>query len=70
VTPVFIAVDPTTLTKADPWYRVPARRPHFSLRVGDDLDPGLFSGAQSRPQASRALNERLRVIYAAETAEY
>lgn len=70
VTPVFIAVDPTTLTKAHPWYRVPARRPHFSLRVGDDLDPGLFSGAQSRPQASRVLNERLRVIYAAETAEY
>ena len=70
VTPVFIAVDPTTLTKAAPWYRVPARRPHFSLRVGADLDPGLFSGAPSRPQASRALNERLRIIYAAETAEY
>ena len=38
VTPVYIRCEPTTLTKSEPWYRIPARRPHFSLSVGDDLD--------------------------------
>jgi 1-acyl-sn-glycerol-3-phosphate acyltransferase len=38
VTPVYIQCRPATLTKAEPWYRIPARRPHFRLCVGEDID--------------------------------
>lgn len=70
VTPVFITVAPTTLTKHAPWYRIPPRRPRFSLRVGDDLDPAAVSGDGPLPQASRAINARLEAIYAAALRGY
>jgi 1-acyl-sn-glycerol-3-phosphate acyltransferase len=62
VTPVYIRVEPTTLTKAEPWYRIPARRPHFSLAVGEDIDLQSFRHAPL-PLASRALNEHLRAHF-------
>src|SRR5690606_17622653 len=43
ITPVIISVEPTTLTKAEPWYSVPSRRFHFHLRVGEDIDPQSFA---------------------------
>jgi 1-acyl-sn-glycerol-3-phosphate acyltransferase len=58
LTPVYIRCQPTTLTKAEPWYRIPDRRPHFSLVVGEDLDLSPFQNAPL-PLASRALNEAL-----------
>ncbi len=67
VTPVYIRVEPTTLTKAEPWYRIPARRPHFMLVVGEDLDLQPFRG-QPLPLASRALNESLQAHYVEELA--
>ena len=33
--PVHIAVAPSTLTKAEAWWQVPAQRPHFELTVHD-----------------------------------
>jgi 1-acyl-sn-glycerol-3-phosphate acyltransferase len=69
VTPVFISVWPTTLTKHEPWYRIPPRRPRFSLRVGQDLDPAAVSAGQPRPQASRAINTELVATYAKELPE-
>jgi 1-acyl-sn-glycerol-3-phosphate acyltransferase len=65
VTPVYIRVEPTTLTKAEPWYRIPARRPHFTLIVGDDLDLQPYRAAPL-PVASRELNERLQAQFEAE----
>lgn len=56
VTPVYIRCEPTTLTKSEPWYRIPPRRPHFSFWVGDDLDLSPYRQAPL-PQGSRALNE-------------
>ena len=38
LTPVFITCDPPTLSKNLPWYRIPPRRPTFTLRAGDDID--------------------------------
>jgi len=70
VTPVFIAVTPTTLTKHEPWYRIPPRRPRFSLRVGEDVDPAAARTAGPLPQASRAINARLEGIYAAAVGGY
>lgn len=58
VTPVYIRCDPTTLTKSEPWYRIPPRRPHFALSVGDDLDLSPYRQAPL-PLGSRAFNEHL-----------
>jgi 1-acyl-sn-glycerol-3-phosphate acyltransferase len=70
VTPVFITVSPTTLTKHEPWYRIPRSRPRFCLRVGEDLDPGVLSAGRPLPQASRAINTRLESTYASELPGY
>jgi 1-acyl-sn-glycerol-3-phosphate acyltransferase len=67
VTPVYIRVEPTTLTKAEPWYRIPARRPHFTLVVGEDLDLQAYRGAPL-PVASRSLNEQLQAHFMQELA--
>jgi 1-acyl-sn-glycerol-3-phosphate acyltransferase len=58
LTPVYIRCAPTTLTKSEPWYRIPARRPHFSLVVGEDLDLSPYRKTPL-PLASRALNEAM-----------
>lgn len=63
VTPVYIRVSPTTLTKAEPWYRIPQRRPHFSLRVGKDIDIGKFRATGQIPVMSRMFNDHLREIF-------
>jgi 1-acyl-sn-glycerol-3-phosphate acyltransferase len=63
VTPVFISVRPTTLTKAEPWYRIPERRVHVTLRVGQDIAPASFTADAPMPIASRRLNEHLHRIY-------
>ena len=63
ITPVFITVKPTTLTKAEPWYRIPGRRVHVRLRVGEDIAPDLYTAHAPLPIASRRLNEYLHHIY-------
>jgi 1-acyl-sn-glycerol-3-phosphate acyltransferase len=65
VTPVFICVEPPSLTKFMPWYRLPVPRAHFALRVGRDIDPVAYRSGPL-PIASRALNELLVATYAAE----
>jgi len=67
VTPVYIRCQPTTLTKAEPWYRIPARRPHFTLIVGEDIDLQPYRSAPL-PIASRELNEHLQARFEEELA--
>jgi 1-acyl-sn-glycerol-3-phosphate acyltransferase len=62
ITPVFISVTPTTLTKAEPWYRIPDRRVVVLLRVGEDIDPASFNDAPM-PIASRRLNRFLHQLF-------
>ena len=69
VTPVIIKVSPTTLTKAEPWYRIPKRRVHFSFRVGADIDPQAFAALGSPPNASRKLNDYFHHYFIKELAE-
>jgi 1-acyl-sn-glycerol-3-phosphate acyltransferase len=69
ITPVVITVSPTTLTKNEPWYRIPARRVHFTLRVGADIDPQAFAAQGPAPQASRRLNDYLHQYYNKELAD-
>jgi 1-acyl-sn-glycerol-3-phosphate acyltransferase len=64
VTPVYVRCEPTTLTKAEPWHRIPARRPRFTLVVGEDIDLQPYR-SQPLPIASRQLNERLQADFAA-----
>lgn len=63
LTPVFITCDPLTLTKNLPWYRIPPRRPLFTLRVGDDIDLDAYRGMPV-PIASRRLNADLAGLFA------
>ncbi|KAF1026281.1 MAG: hypothetical protein GAK37_02697 [Pseudomonas sp.] len=69
ITPVVITVSPTTLTKAEPWYRIPHRKFHFSLRVGADIDPQAFAALGPAPQASRKLNDYLHHHFIKELAQ-
>lgn len=68
VTPVCIRVSPTTLTKSEPWYHIPYRRPHWDIRVGDDLDPADDLRGAGPPAASRRLNERMLLVFQKELA--
>src|SRR5690606_28069283 len=58
LTPVYIRCEPPMLAKGQPWYRVPVRRPHMTLQVGEDLELVDYR-AMPGPQASRALNDFL-----------
>lgn len=68
LTPVLLSVTPSTLTKAEPWYRIPHRRFHFHLRVGADLDPQAFAALGPPPLASRRLNDHLHQYFTKELA--
>jgi 1-acyl-sn-glycerol-3-phosphate acyltransferase len=62
-TPVYIRVEPTTLTKGEPWYRIPARRFHISFVVGEDIALEAYRRSGPIPLASRALNEDLQTHF-------
>ena len=63
LTRVYIRREPTTLTKNEPWYRIPARRVHFTLVVGEDLDLQPYRAQGPLPVASRAFNEDLQTHF-------
>ncbi len=66
LTPVFITCDPPTLSKNLPWYRIPPRRPKFTLRVGDDIDLAAYRGSPV-PIASRRLHADLEALFSGVT---
>ncbi len=53
ILPVTIVCEPSTLTKAEPWYRVPPRRPNWKLLVGDPLPAADYAPA-GMPEALAA----------------
>ena len=62
LTPVYVTTDPVFLPKNRPWYRVPGRRPHLCVRIGDDIDLSEYRDLPP-PRASRMLNARLQEHY-------
>jgi hypothetical protein len=66
LTPVFIECDPPTLSKNLPWYRIPPRRPKWTLRVGEDINLDAYRG-QPLPLASRKLNADLVGLFSGAT---
>ncbi|MDR2016908.1 MAG: 1-acyl-sn-glycerol-3-phosphate acyltransferase [Burkholderiales bacterium] len=60
LTPIMITVSEPMLTKQQPWYKAPLRRPHFVLTVFDDLDPTHVVPADATPVlAARIVTEHL-----------
>ncbi len=73
ITPVKISCAPPTLVKGQKWYRVPSRRFHMSIEVGDDLPIAPFvDGVAATPGgevlAVRRLNDHLCQYFSGETA--
>lgn len=62
LTPVIITCDPLTLSKNQPWYRIPPRRPDFTLHVAEDVDLAPYADTPL-PIASRRLHERLVALF-------
>jgi 1-acyl-sn-glycerol-3-phosphate acyltransferase len=60
VTPVRIHMAPPMLRKGEKWWRVPPRRGHFTVSVGDDIAVEPFiSGAPGEAVAARRLTDHL-----------
>ncbi|CBL46070.1 acyltransferase family protein [gamma proteobacterium HdN1] len=70
LTPVIIRVHPTTLTKAEPWYRIPPKRVIFSMDVRDDIDLEPYRKDTCLPRTSRALNAFLLDFFNQEIASH
>ena len=63
VTPVRITCSPPTLTKGQKWYRVPSRRFHVRLQIGEDIPIAPFLAEDDSPRgdalAARRVTEHL-----------
>jgi 1-acyl-sn-glycerol-3-phosphate acyltransferase len=58
--PVTLTCEPITLHKGNAWYRVPARRPHWVITVGDPIPiTGFLRAAEPPPLAARHLTQAL-----------
>lgn len=74
ILPVTITVVPTTLTKSEPWYQIPARPFHVTLTAGEPVAPSRFlQDGASRATAARHITEYLEDYFtktaAAQTQE-
>jgi len=64
--PVTILCHPSSLTKSDVWYRVPLRRPHWSVTVGEPIRlAGLLVPGESSSRAARRVTAHLTEYFSA-----
>lgn len=68
VTPVVIRMQPRSLAKGEPWYRVPPRRMRYVVEVGEDIAPATWLGAHPLPVAGRRMNDFLHAYFEAALA--
>jgi 1-acyl-sn-glycerol-3-phosphate acyltransferase len=62
-TPVNIDVRPRTLAKHESWHHIPASRPHWTLRVGEDVNPGrAIVEGDALSRNNRRVNRLLRTV--------
>lgn len=59
----FIQCKPTTLTKQEAWYQVPAQRPTLSIQVLKDIDIQPYVQQESASLAARQLSRDLETFY-------
>ncbi|KAF1023051.1 MAG: hypothetical protein GAK30_00741 [Paracidovorax wautersii] len=69
LTPVHIRVTPSSLTKNEPWYRIPRERVVFHVEVGEDIDPATWLRDAPMPIAARRLNAHLHQIFSSQNKE-
>jgi len=60
---VVITCKPLTLTKGEPWYRVPPRRPRFRLEIAHPVDIQRFMAYPHRGLGARRLMQELHEFY-------
>jgi 1-acyl-sn-glycerol-3-phosphate acyltransferase len=60
---VTITCKPITLTKGEPWWRIPTRRPDFSVSAGECLETAEMLNGKIRSLAARHLVKRLESYY-------
>ena len=66
ILPVTIELTEPHLTKGYPWYRVPRRRPHYCIKVGEPLPPSVYNPAHDNGVlAARQLTRFFGSYYAA-----
>ncbi|THF62506.1 lysophospholipid acyltransferase family protein [Pseudothauera rhizosphaerae] len=68
ITPVVIRMSPRSLTKGEPWYRIPRRRMQYSIQVGEDIDPADWTSRHPLPIAGRRMNDHLHAYFERELA--
>lgn len=59
VTPVLIRCEPVTLTKGQPWYKVPNSRPHFTITVEEAMSMQPYLELDKPTVAARILTTEL-----------
>lgn len=70
ITPVIIRCAETFLTKGQPWYKVPPRKPVYELTVLDDLPPACeITGPDEPARQARRLTEYLENYFYKEVAQ-
>ncbi|HED4876006.1 MULTISPECIES: lysophospholipid acyltransferase family protein [Stenotrophomonas] len=59
ITPVRITCTPPTLTKGQKWYRVPSRRFHVQLQIGEDIPIAPFLAEDDSPRGDALAARRV-----------
>jgi 1-acyl-sn-glycerol-3-phosphate acyltransferase len=59
VTPVIIDCKPLTLTKGEPWYRIPLQRPHYTIRIKNTIHMSAYTRDTKPSMAARSLTTDL-----------
>lgn len=66
LTPVIITVSPSTLSKNEKWFNIPAKRFIMTMTVCDDIELASFRENNSPPIAARHLNGSIMALFNAE----
>ncbi|KLT72324.1 acyl-phosphate glycerol 3-phosphate acyltransferase [Neisseria arctica] len=67
ITPVVIKMTPPNFKKGQPWYKIPSRKVHYEINVGEDIDPQSWLAEKPLPIAARRLNAYLQDYFIRET---
>lgn len=64
IVPITIKCTPRMLAKGQKWYKIPLRKPHFTIKVGDELSVNEFvDSKEALSIRSRKLNRKLLNYY-------
>ena len=69
ITPVIIRMNPLSLKKGHPWYKIPKKRIQYELIVGEDIHPQDWLQEQSIPMASRRLTKYVEDYFNTHTTD-